>query len=219
MKVIDMSGRRYGKWTVMQRVENSKNGQAMWLCKCDCGTEKVVCGSNLRSGASRSCGCERNSYFSALYGVHYKEPKRLFSIWSNMKSRCTNPNNNSFQNYGARGIKICNEWLHDFVAFREWALQNGYSDNLTIERIDNEGNYEPTNCRWATAEEQSNNRRNNVLISHNGETHTLNEWSKIIGVKKSTIESRYSRGWSEDRILTEPLHNVNNGGLTDVSSD
>ena len=120
-----------------------------------------------------------------------------------MKSRCYNPSSTSYKNYGARGITVDAVWEHDFIAFKNWAIENGYSDELTIDRIDVDGNYEPSNCRWATYEQQANNKRNNHLITYNNETHTIAEWSRITGIKYDTIERRINRSkWSVEKALT-----------------
>ena len=131
---------------------------------------------------------------------------RLYRIYNNMKQRCNNPNNHKYPRYGARGIKVCDEWncRNGLKAFGEWALQNGYSDELTLDRIDNNGNYEPSNCRWIDLKAQSNNRSDNDYIEFNGEVHTLTEWSEIIGLNRGTLWSRLHREhWSVERALTE----------------
>ena len=123
---------------------------------------------------------------------------RLYKTWRDIKERCGNPN---IKNYGGRGIKVCPEWENDFLVFREWALNNGYSDDLTIDRIDVNGNYEPSNCRWATNKAQANNRRSNILITYNGETHTISEWSDITGIKYWKIIQRHRRGLPLDQVF------------------
>lgn len=136
---------------------------------------------------------------------HGGRKSRLYDIWRHMKSRCYNPNDQKYHRYGQRGITVCLEWL-EFPKFREWAESNGYRDDLTIDRIDNDGNYEPGNCRWATAEQQANNRATRVdarLITWNGETHSLMEWSKITGIKYKTLSERYRRGWNVPRLFEE----------------
>lgn len=135
-----------------------------------------------------------------------RKPKtKLYRVWSTMKERCYNPNNHKYKNYGARGIKVCEEWKTDFKAFQKWAYENGYGEGLSIDRIDNNSGYEPSNCRWATAEQQQNNRRNNRTIEIDGVTHTISEWSKISGIKFETIWARLVRyGYSNRDAVFSP---------------
>ena len=141
---------------------------------------------------------------------HGKQPARLYRIWANMIQRCTNPKKDNYLFYGGRGIAVCDEWREDFVSFRDWAIANGYADNLTLERIDNNGNFEASNCKWETHLEQCNNTRRNHRITFRGETHTIAEWSRIVGIKYDTLERRINaHGWSIERALTT---NVRGGG-------
>lgn len=152
---IDMTGQTVGEWTVIKRVENGKNGSARWLCRCTCGKERIVEGGTLRAGRSNSCGHYYRSRGNLKHGGRWT---KLYMVWDSMRARCNTTTNKDYENYGGRGISVCSEW-DDFVVFRKWAMSNGYKQGLSIDRIDNDGNYEPSNCRWATAHEQRINQR------------------------------------------------------------
>jgi len=198
-KVIDLTNQRFGRLVVLQR-EGTQCGSATWLCECDCGNKTIVNGHNLRRGLIVSCGCKRATVPS--FKTHGKSKTRLHNIWRGIKQRCYNPNRDSYMQYGGRGITMCNEWKDSFESFYDWSMENGYSDDLSIDRIDNDGNYEPGNCRWATKEEQANNRTTSANLTLNEETHTIAEWTRITGLSKATIEGRLKRGWTVEKALT-----------------
>lgn len=142
--------------------------------------------------------------------THHETKTRLHKIWESMHSRCENPNHKYYANYGGRGIVVCDEW-NEYLSFRDWAIETGYNDNLTIDRIEVNGNYCPENCRWATIREQQNNKRSNHLVQFNGVSHTISEWSEIIGIKKTTIKERLNAGWPIEKVLTEPVRQRTKG--------
>ena len=159
---IEMVGRRFGRLVVLDKPPIKENNEYHWFCLCDCGVEtEPISGHSLRRGVSNSCGCLARERRLAGTKTHGKGKTRLYRIYHNMKSRCYNKNRERYKNYGGRGISVCDEWLADFKAFYDWSMANGYSDELQIDRIDVNGNYEPSNCRWVTVTDQANNKRNN----------------------------------------------------------
>lgn len=189
-------GAQFGKLTVLERLPNRK-GNPMLKCKCECGNESVVQGSNLTTGHTRSCGC--------IQIKHSQSYTREYKTWIAIKRRCCDPNNCGYPRYGAVGIKICDKWINDFPAF--------YADmgpkptpKHSIDRKDNDGNYEPGNCRWATTAEQARNKRNNHFFEFNGKRQTLPDWSREVGISHSTLINRiYKYGWTPEMAFTTPI--------------
>lgn len=174
----------------------------MYRCKCDCGNEKDILAVHLRSGHTQSCGCFRAETAAKTRFIHGDTNERIYIIWKNMKARCLNKNHDDYPLYGGRGISICDEWKDNYINFKTWAINNHYSDNLSLDRIDVNGNYCPENCRWITQKGQCNNTRQNVILEYQGELHTMKEWSEILGINYGTLYSRIRRGWNTERALT-----------------
>ncbi len=212
-KLIDLTGQRFGRLTVVGR-SFVRKGQLFWTCRCDCGNICDVQGSSLRGGRTSSCGClhdemacERlrvNDYYR--HGESGVTDAKLYRVWVNMKQRCYNPKSPEYHNYGERGISVCHEWVNDFTTFMHWAEENGYRQGLSIERIDNNANYSPENCRWATSRDQSNNQRKTVFLTYNGETKPLSFLAEEHGLTRELVKHRLMRGWTIERALTEPVH-------------
>lgn len=203
--VVNMTGRTYGRLTVLERSDNDKRGNAMWLCKCECGNVKAILGGSLRQGSTRSCGCMLSELskrrMTELLTKHGFSGKKLYSVYRAMRERCEKQTCKSYGNYGGRGISVCDEWKNDRALFFEWALKNGYQEGLQIDRIDVNGDYSPTNCRWITPQQNMNNVRKNIRFEHNGEIHTLAEWSSISGLPYGTVYERYKAGKTPAEIL------------------
>lgn len=205
-ETIDMTGRRYGKLTV-ERKGRSANGM-IWLCRCDCGNIAKRKGTDLRrtlrktGGANISCGCTHPMK------THGQTKTPLYGAWNNIKNRCYNKNINNYHNYGGRGIKVCNKWRNSFEIFYAWAIANGYKKGLSIERIDVNGNYTPENCTWIPLEKQCRNRRDSRRLTWQGITLTPIEWSEKLDISHNAIQLRVSRGWSCERIFTQPYRKL-----------
>lgn len=192
MQIIDLTGKRFGRLTVIKRGENVVNRPG-WICKCDCGKTILVAGGHLRDGHTQSCGCRQRDSVIKKNTVHSMSNTRLYNTWNNMKDRCFNPNSTFYSDYGGRGIKVCDEWMYVFQTFYDWAISHGYHEGLTIERVDVNGDYCPENCTWIPFELQARNKRNTLYVDFNGRKVTLMELSEISGMKYSFLYERIIR--------------------------
>lgn len=208
MQLDNLKDMQFGNLKVLSRAPMHKtpSGQSVtkWVCVCICGKCIEVTAQNLKNGHTRSCGCaykQNNLKHGECIGGNVS---RLYNIWAGVKARCYSKKNPKYKYYGGRGISICDEW-HDFEAFKAWAIDSGYNNNLTIDRINNDGNYEPKNCRWVNQKIQSNNCRRNVTIRFNNKEHTISEWADISGIPYKTLWNRMHSGWDVYKALTVPV--------------
>lgn len=204
----DLTGQRFGRLVVEKLDYKDRFGSVYWHCKCDCGNYTSVTTAGLKSGKNQSCGCisrERIIALSKARSTHGKTETRIYHIWQMMKQRCYNENKDNYEDYGGRGITVCEEWKNDFEAFYKWSMANGYTDKKTIDRIDVNGNYEPSNCRWATPKEQGNNRRSNRIIEYKGERKTMRQWADEKGISYNALCIRMKKGWSIEKALETPV--------------
>lgn len=201
-KEYKLIGKNFGRLTVIEELKSrSKDGYKVYKCLCDCGAYVNVTGRCLRSGNTKSCGCLKIDKLKLRVTTHGQSNSKLYAVWCSMKGRCYNHNDEYYNSYGGRGIKVCDEWLHDFQAFYDWSMEHGYNDTLTIDRINTNGNYERNNCRWVTNKEQQNNKWNNRLLTCNGKTQTISQWADELDVKSGTIRVRHHRGWTDKECL------------------
>ena len=196
----DLTGQRFGRLTVIEFVPNDKP-HAYWKCQCDCGNTIKTTTCSLRSGHSASCGCLNREKIIASCRVHGQWNTRLYRIWDKMKTRCYNSNSKAYKDYGGRGITVCDEWKNDFKAFYDWSMANGYTDELSIDRIDVNGNYEPSNCRFADRKTQQRNRRDNIKIEYQGEKQCLVDIARLLGIRPDVLYYRYHKGDRGERLF------------------
>lgn len=210
----DLTGKTFGRLTVLglSDLKNTKNRSRLWVCVCTCGNIVIKDTKHLNNGHAKSCGClqkeHMNEFKEKFAGrvTHGMSRERLFRIWSSMIKRCSDEKYVGYMDYGGRGITVCDEWK-DLETFVGWANSHGYSDDLSIDRIDNNSGYCPDNCRWVDNYVQANNKRNNTLITYRNETHTLPEWSRITGIKQCTLRYRLKAGWQVNDIIERPVIN------------
>lgn len=203
MPIKDLKGKKFNRLTVLEMMPKTQR-RTFWKCRCDCGNITVVRSDSLQSGRTKSCGCwkkEVDSKKAHLLHKHKMSDTRIYRTWQAMKARCYNPNDKRYKNYGGRGIVVCEQWRDDFRNFLEWALKNGYNNELTIDRINVNRNYEPSNCRWVNRKVQSNNRTSNITVKYNGNKLTLKQLSETIGLPYTTIYCRYRRGDRGKRLV------------------
>lgn len=208
----DLTGQRFSRLLVIAEA-GRKDRKVMWLCRCDCGNETTVRAYYLRSGHTTSCGCYNRERIVEGNRTHGQSDTRLYKTWRSMVRRATEPTYPDYPQYGGRGISVCDEWRESFEAFAR-DMGPTYSEGLTLDRINNNGNYEPGNCRWATATEQARNKRSNRLLTFNGKTMPMSAWAEHTGIRRNAIQSRLGNGWSVERALTEPVQARNNEALT-----
>ena len=200
---VDRTGQRFHFLVVISLSRKDKHGHSFWNCRCDCGSEKVVAASSFTRGGVKSCGCKTGELIAKARTTHGGTNTTEFWIWRSMKARCLNPNHKAFKNYGGRGIKICERWLHSFDNFL--ADMGPRPAGYSINRIDNDGDYKPGNCEWVTWVEQQNNRRSNHLLEFNGKSQTITQWALEIGMKPCTLLRRVKNRWTIEQCLTQPL--------------
>lgn len=192
------SGDRFGRLTILFELEKRKE-MRYFRCKCDCGNDGDYRFVSLSAGVIKSCGCLRNEQNRTVAIKHGLSGSSLYNSWHSMKQRCLNPKCAVYKYYGGRGIKICEEWF-DFEPFKDWAMANGYQKGLTIERVNVNGGYEPTNCKWITKRDQTRNTRRNVIIEFNGERLCVKDWAIKLGISNSAMQNRL-REWPLERAL------------------
>ena len=193
-RVRNLTGQKFGRLTVLGIDDSKDTRKTFWICECECGNIISTRSDRLTRDGVKSCGCykrEQSTINVSKNHTHKQSGKRLYHIWQGIKARCYNSHNSRYDRYGGRVIVVCDEWKNDFAKFFEWAMSNGYSENLTIDRIDNDKNYEPDNCRWADTETQCNNRGTNINITIGNATKTLTQWCEIFELKYTTVIARY----------------------------
>lgn len=203
-KIEDISGQKFGRLTAIKFAGINKAKQTLWECRCDCGNTIIAHKQNLKNGHTKSCGCYNIDVASERTKTHGETKLRIYTIWHDMLLRCYSKKHLSYDLYGGRGITVCKEWKDSYEAFRDWAYNNGYAENLSIDRKDVNGNYCPENCRWANNITQANNTRRNRMITINGETDTLANWCRKYNAPYGRVSSRLRLKWDILEALTTP---------------
>lgn len=210
-QIVDIRGRRFGRVKVLNNAGRSPDGYILWECVCDCGNKKVIVGKYLKNGSTRSCGCLGAEVRISKATTHGMHKSSTYASWTGLIQRCYNQKDKNYLNYGGRGITVCRRWLDSFENFL--ADMGVKPANKTIDRNNNDGNYEKSNCQWATCKEQARNRRTNLLITHRNKTKTVVEWAEKLGINYNTLYDRIYRGWSAEKALTAPVQNHKQKGM------
>lgn len=203
----NLSGMAFGRLKVRSRADDqilpSGRHRVMWLCDCSCGNQIAVLADNLKRGKTTSCGCYRADMNRERFGTYLDTNSKLYNVWCGIKFRCYNPNSAYYGRYGGRGIVMCDEWENSYESFRAWAINSGYRDGVSIDRINNDLGYLPSNCRWVDSVAQANNRSSNKMFTMNNETHNLSEWAKLSGINYKTLHYRiFTAGWDFEKAVT-----------------
>ena len=202
----DLTGQKFGRLTVLEFSHRGNFRQSFWKCQCNCGNIVFVRAGQLKFGTTKSCGCLQKEKVSKLNFKHGMKDTKIHNSWRGMRERCINKNHNHYKSYGGRGITVCDEWNdidNGFINFYNWAMNNGYEEGLTIERIDVNGNYEPSNCKWVTNTEQANNKRNTIYLKYNNKTQSLLDWCKELNLDYTLVRSRIKEyNWSIEKAFT-----------------
>ena len=201
----DETGKRFGRLVVIERDYDKSKHDAFWFCRCDCGNVISTMGNRLRDGSCQSCGCLQRELLSKRKSTHRETKTRLYNLWIKIKFRCSNKTSKDYHTYGGRGIIMCDEWRDSFEHFRDWSLANGYNQTLQIDRIDNNGNYCPENCRWTTIKEQARNRRTNRIYEYNGKKYCLVELAEIANITQAALKYRLDNGYDLQKAMFIPL--------------
>lgn len=210
-KSTDLSGVRFGRLVAIAPTNERTSGRnVVWKCKCDCGNVTSVGSGSLKNGRIQSCGCWRKDRASTLNKTHGGKHERLYNVWMDMRRRCNDPAMKNYEDYGGRGICV-SEKFEDYSNFRDWALSSGYNPTAkygecTLDRIDVNGNYEPSNCRWISVSQQQLNKRNSLLLTYKGKTQNAALWDRELGFPRGTVVKRYRRNWDYERIFTQPVN-------------
>ena len=217
-KKRDLTGMRFGRLIVIEEAPQIKPGKTRWLCRCDCGEEKIINGRELMAGDTQSCGCLKRELvakrMSHLLRTHGESRTKLYRKWYSMIGRCSNPKDVNYKNYGFRGINVCQEWESDFLSFKDWALSHGYLDGLEIDRIDVNKDYCPENCRWVTHTENENNKRDNRIETYNGATDTLANLCRRFKANYANVCSRLYQGFTIEEAFEKPYRKTRIVNLT-----